>query len=243
MNHPIRLLIIEDDVRIAEIHRRFVAKVPGYEVVGIATDYSQAREQLEVLQPDLVLLDVYFPDMNGLELMREIQADQRDTDVIMITASNELESVREAFRGGAFDFIIKPLVFERFQATLRKYADYHHKMKGFAEGKAVAVDQTEVDRLWRGGDTKGGVQGDGALAPGFGLLLPKGIDRLTLDKVYSVIGYSGEGLTAESVSKHIGVSRSTARRYLEFLVSQGKLVADLSYGTVGRPERIYRTDR
>lgn len=66
----IRVLIVEDDLRIAEVNRRFVEKVEGYEVVGIATNGQEARDQLELLQPDLVLLDIYFPDMDGLDFCR-----------------------------------------------------------------------------------------------------------------------------------------------------------------------------
>jgi two-component system CitB family response regulator len=69
-------------------------------------------------------------------------------------------------------------------------------------------------------------------------LLPKGIDKLTLIKVMEVLD-AGQGLTAETVAKQIGVSRTTARRYLEHLISQEKIAADLSYGTIGRPERVY----
>jgi two-component system CitB family response regulator len=227
---PIQVLIIEDDLRIAEINRRFAEKVPGYQVIGIATDGDQAKEQLEVLRPDLVLLDIYFPDINGLELLWFIQQHYRETDVIMITAAKELDAVREAIRGGAYDFIIKPLIFERFQTTLLNYRQFYHKIRKLKE-ESKQVDQEKVDQLLRGVENKGVKDS----------YLPKGIDKLTLEKVSIAICNVTEGLTAEEVAKEIGASRSTARRYLEYLVSKGEMAADLSYGAVGRPERLYRS--
>ncbi|KHF26952.1 Transcriptional regulatory protein DcuR [Anoxybacillus sp. BCO1] len=60
MTKPIRVLIVEDDKRIAEINRRFVERVPGYEVIGIATNEQEGKELITVLQPELILLDIYF---------------------------------------------------------------------------------------------------------------------------------------------------------------------------------------
>ncbi|KEO84006.1 response regulator [Tumebacillus flagellatus] len=221
------VLIIEDDLRIAEINRRFVEKVPGYQVIGIAADGLQAKEQLEVLQPDLVLLDIFFPDMNGLELLRYIKEHHRTTDVIMITASKEVETVQDALRSGVFDFIVKPLVFERFQKTLVRFQDYRQKVDRLKKERGP-IGQEEIDGL---------IHSAGEKKESY---LPKGIDTLTLEKITAVISQEHVGLTAEAVGRQIGVSRSTARRYLEFLVSKEEVIADLSYGDVGRPERVYR---
>lgn len=226
-DQKISVVIIEDDLRIAEINRRFLEKVPGYQVVGIAADQQQAIELLEILTPDLVLLDIFFPDMNGLDLLRMIQQHFAHTDVIMITAAREVDAVREAIRGGVFDFIVKPLVFERFQKTLLHYLEYRRKLNQL-KADMQQISQEEIDQL---------IQNTGKTASS--PYLPKGIDKLTLDKVISVIRIASGGLTADAMGKEIGVSRSTARRYLEYLVAKGEVIADLSYGVVGRPERIY----
>lgn len=228
MSQSLLVLIIEDDPRIAEINRRFVEKVPGYQVIGIATDRQQAEEQLEVLRPDLVLLDIFFPDMNGLDLLRYMQEHHRDTDVIMITAAKEVDTVRDAIRGGVFDFIVKPMVFERFQKTLLHYQEYRSKLNRLKTERG-RIDQAEIDQLLPGHGAK----------PQNESYLPKGIDKLTLEKVSAVISQAATGLSAEEVARDIGASRSTARRYLEYLVAKGEAKADLSYGVVGRPERVY----
>ncbi|MDQ0199285.1 response regulator [Neobacillus ginsengisoli] len=224
----ISVLIIEDDVRIAEINRRLVEKVPGYHVIGIATDEQQAKEQLAILRPHLVLLDIYFPDMNGLAFLQVIRQYFQETDVIMITASREINSVKEALRSGVFDFIVKPLVFERLKNSLENYQEFRSRLRKI-QNENQHVNQEEIDKLMEKIGQKE------QLTP----YLPKGIDKITLHKVTEVLNQSEEGLNAERLAKKIGISRPTARRYLEYLVAKEQISADLSYGDVGRPERIY----
>lgn len=225
----IRVVIVEDDLRIAQINRRFVEKLEGFEVVGIATDKQQAHEHLDILAPDLVLLDLYFPDMNGLDLLHDIQKNNPHTDVIIITAAKEFDTVREAIRGGVYDFMIKPVVFERFQEKLKSYQKYHQQMTLLGESNKQ-VDQEGIDQLIWGA-------GDRADREAY---LPKGIDKITSEKILSFIHGGPEVLTAEELGRMAGFSRTTARRYLEYFVVKGELVADISYGTVGRPERVYK---
>jgi len=70
--------------------------------------------------------------------------------------------------------------------------------------------------------------------------LPKGIDRLTLRRVIDALADAPDSLTAMQMARTMGASRSTARRYLEFLVAEQAVSAELGYGDVGRPERRYR---
>lgn len=225
----IRVAIIEDDVRIASINQRFVEKVAGFEVVGIATDRAQAHEQLEILSPDLVLLDLYFPDMSGLDMLQHIQWGYPSTDVIIITAAKEFDTVREAIRGGVYDFMIKPVVFDRFQEKLKAYRKYYEHMKQLG-GANKQIDQQGIDQLlWRTGER---LERE--------MYFPKGIDKLTSEKILIYIEEADDVWTAEELGKRGGFSRTTARRYLEYFVEKGVLVADISYGTVGRPERVYR---
>ncbi len=222
----LRVLIVEDDHRIADLHRRFTEKVAGFEVVGIASDYSDAAEQAHILKPDLVLLDLYLPEGNGLDLLLELRGQNLVVDVILITAAREAETLQRALRGGVFDYIIKPVVFNRFEESLNKFALTRQRL-----AKAKDVDQAEVDRLMHGSVENPSSPSD----------TPKGIDPLTLEKVQALFPKGSDGgLSADALGKAIGASRSTARRYLEYLVSAGFLEADVNYGTVGRPERFYR---
>lgn len=221
----IRVLVVDDDLRIAELHQRFVEKLPQFEVVGVANCIADAHDMVEILQPDLVLLDLFFPVGNGMDLLKRIRNRDQPSDVILITAAREMSFLQEALRGGVFDYIIKPVFFPRFQEALQKFSEYFNHLQG-----GGALEQKDVDRLLHA--RRGDQSVSGAI--------PKGIDSLTLTKVRAVFDDPQViDLNAEQVGRAVGVSRSTARRYLEFLASEGFLKADLIYGVVGRPERRY----
>ncbi|WP_229088232.1 MULTISPECIES: response regulator [unclassified Brevibacillus] len=214
-------------MRIIDINKRFVSKIEGFEVIATATNGTDAKELLSCTRPELVLLDVYLPDMLGTELVWHIRQHYREVDVIMITAAKEMEMVQEALRGGVFDYIVKPLVFERFRERLESYREHVIRTR-----EAVEVDQEVIDQML----TRRLVTPKNR-----DVSVPKGIDLLTLEKVIEAIRQTGDkGVSAEEIGREIGTSRTTARRYLEYLVLEKKARADLIYGTVGRPERKYR---
>lgn len=225
----LEVLIVEDDLRIAEIQKRFIEQVEGFQTVGIAASYIEAKSYMDLLQPDLILLDVYFPDMNGLDLLKEAKQQPKRMDVIMITAAKEINKVQEAISIGVFDYIIKPVIFERFKNALIRYREYYTKLVELGNDQLL-VTQEQIDALLRKD-----IESHSSDRP----LLPKGIDPLTLVKVLEVLKTVTNGVTAEFVAKEMGVSRTTARRYLEHLIAEEKIEADLAYGTVGRPERVY----
>ncbi|MFD2371478.1 response regulator [Brevibacillus sp. GCM10020057] len=223
----VEVLIVEDDLRIVDINRRFVSKVDGFEVIATATNGAEAKELLAVTHPHLVLLDVYLPDMLGIDLVWHIRQHYRDVDIIMITAAKEMDIVQESLRGGVFDYIVKPLVFERFRERLENYREHLLQTKAARE-----IDQDLIDRIL----TRSRIPGKPKETA-----MPKGIDLLTLEKVLEAMRRTGnKGVSAEEIGKEIGTSRTTARRYLEYLVQEKKARPELIYGTVGRPERKYR---
>lgn len=219
------VLIVEDDPKIAEIHRHFTEKVDYFSVCGIAGTLEDAAKMSELLVPDLILLDLYFPEGLGTDVLWQIRSRHQATDFILITAAKELDPLQEAMRGGVFDYILKPVMFPRFQEALERYHDYRARL-----ADQGTIDQQEVDRLLHA--YRETVPGEPEH--------PKGIDPLTLKKIRELFS-SGptEGLNAEEVARRIGASRTTARRYLEYLSAQGQLQAELIYGAVGRPERRY----
>lgn len=223
MNASTRVMIIEDDLKIAELHRRYLEQMGGFEVVGIATSKVEAEMQLEVLEPELVLLDVYLPDGTGIEILARLRSLNQQCDVILITAARDVETLQQAMRGGVIDYLLKPVMFPRLEAALKKYQkrteQLHH---------ADGLDQSLVDEMMQ----------SAAAEKSSEVRLPKGIDGVTLEKIRALFR-EDKPYTADEAGENIGASRTTARRYLEFLISIGELEADVNYGSVGRPERCY----
>jgi len=219
------VLIVDDDPKIAEIHRHYTEKVEGFAVCGTSDSLEDAVKMTEILEPDLILLDLYFPEGLGLDILWKVRSKRQACDVIMITAARELGPIQEAMRGGVFDYIVKPVMFPRFKEALEKFRDHRTRLQdGFP------VDQQYIDRLLH--PYKESNPGEPNL--------PKGIDPLTLRKISQTFDQGDpDGLSAEEVGAQTGVSRTTARRYLEYLTANGELTADLVYGAVGRPERRY----
>lgn len=222
------ILVVEDDFRIAEIHRAFIEQSDGFCVVGMARNGSEARALMAERGDEvaLILLDAYLPDVEGLTLLWDLRRQYLHVDIVMVTAAREVETISEALRSGVFDYLIKPIEAARLHQMLARFR---------REREALAcrneMSQDELDH----------VLARLTPAPRASLsALPKGIDRLTLTSVMEALAAASTPLTAMQVAKAMGASRSTARRYLEFLVAEQGVNAELGYGDVGRPERRYR---
>ena len=109
----IRTLIVDDDFMVAKVHAGFVAALDGFEVVGTASTGADALAAVQRLRPDLVLLDVYLPDMTGLEVLRRLRAESVDVDVVVISAARDVESIRSALHGGVLHWQVMPVSFGR----------------------------------------------------------------------------------------------------------------------------------
>ena len=219
------VVIAEDDPKISEIQNRFIERIDGFEVVGIGNTIAESEDIIEVFQPDLVLLDIYFPDGNGIDLLWTIRRLYKNIDIILITAAKDVSTLQEAIRGGTFDYILKPMVFDRFRSALTKYLDHRNKLQ-----ELTNLKQTDIDQIIRPDQQP--TQSE--------TTIPKSIDPLTLEKVEDEVKQlEKNGINAEEMGSRVGISRTTARRYLEFLVSKGTVKPNLVYGSVGRPERLY----
>ena len=90
----VRTLIVDDDVRVADIHKGYVERVEGFEVAGVANRGTEALRRVLDDQPDLVLLDIYLPDLGGLEVCRRLRAAGNLVDVIAVTAARDVDTVK-----------------------------------------------------------------------------------------------------------------------------------------------------
>lgn len=226
------ILVIEDDFRIADIHKAFIEQSDGFYVVGMARNGSEAKALMAQHANDvhLILLDAYLPDVEGLELLWAIRRDYVHVDIVMVTAAREVETISEALRGGVFDYLIKPIEAARMSQMLIRFRHEREVLANYAE-----LSQDELDHVLARLQPSGAGRSAQKMR-----VLPKGIDRLTLRAVVAALQASSQPQPAMQVAREMGTSRSTARRYLEFLVSVQLVNAELGYGDVGRPERRYR---
>ena len=225
----ITVMIIEDDEVAAKIYEQFTHKVDHFNVVATASSGEQALELLEVFTPQLILLDVFLPDINGIELLWEIRKKYRGIDVILITAANDTETVGEAIRGGAFGYLVKPIIVDKLLSTLKQY-----KIARLQLHEDKSIDQDKIDSFFRT-PNKQSIGEEVEV-----MNIPKGIDKHTLKLVRNSLQEIKGSISADELGQIIGMSYSTVRRYLEYLVSCNEMEIEISYGTVGRPERKYK---
>jgi response regulator of citrate/malate metabolism len=220
----IHTLVVDDDFRVAELHAEYVARVGGFTVAGQAHSGNEALEQVDRLRPDLVLLDFYLPDLSGLEVLRRLREGRhRSIDVIAITAARDIGSLQAAMRGGVVHYLIKPFRFAAFEEKLTSYAVARARL-----AKMDSANQGEVDRVFA------------ALRTSRRADLPKGLSDATLELIIQTLDQSRSGLTAAAVADAAGLSRVTARRYLDYLCRLSMAGVTMRYGGPGRPEHRYQ---
>src|SRR5215207_2705263 len=224
----IQVLVVDDDFMVARLHSSVVARQPGFEVVGAARTGADALAAVRSLRPDLVLLDIYLPDMSGLEVLRRFRESSTDypVDVMVISAARDLDTLRGALHGGVFQYLVKPFEVESLRSRLEDYASYQAELYDLIE-----AHQNDVDRVFRAHGGRG--------APP----APKGISPETTELVLGALGGLADaevGMSASECAEATGLSRSSTRRYLEHLVAVGRAEMRPRYGVAGRPERRYR---
>jgi response regulator of citrate/malate metabolism len=219
----IRVLVVDDDFMVARVHTGFVSRVAGFEVVGTSHTGAEAVRAAAALEPDLVLLDLYLPDRFGLDVLADLRAAGHECDVMVITAAKEADAVRGALRQGVVDYVLKPFGFEDLRERLERYAAQREALT-----EAQVRGQEDIDRvLSRSGSATQ-------------VALPKGMSPQTAQLVERALRAAPGNLSATEAAELVGVSRVSARRYLEYFCSIGQAEVSLRYGSAGRPERRYR---
>ncbi|MFD5945495.1 response regulator [Streptomyces collinus] len=219
----IDVLVVDDDFMVARVHRAFVERVEPFRVVGTAHTGGQAIEAADELRPDLILLDLYLPDLFGLDVIPRLRTAGHDCDVMVISAATEADTVRGAVRRGVVDYLLKPFDFEDLRLRLERYAAQRGRLL-----TTVVRGQADVDRVLAG-----------AFAPAPASTLPKGMSVETAGLVEQALRAADGTLSATECAALTGVSRVSARRYLEYFHGTGSAEVSLRYGAAGRPERRY----
>ncbi|MCS7232762.1 MAG: response regulator [Synergistetes bacterium] len=217
----INVLIVEDDPMVAEINRKCVNMVDGFSVVGVARSAVEAKRFLEISAVDLIILDIYMPGESGITFLKELRRLGYKVDVIMVTADNQSADVEEALRYGVFDYLIKPFDLGRLKCALCSYLKKKSKIK-----ESQSLSQSDLDVILAGREEQS--------------FEKKGFDRRTIERILSAVRSLGKPVSAEEVSKVLGISRVTVKKYLDYLEEEGLLISEICYRSAGRPITLYK---
>ncbi|OXM83260.1 response regulator [Paenibacillus rigui] len=236
-----RVLLVEDDPMVQEVNRQFVERVDGFRIIGTASNGADGLSMTRELLPDLLILDVFMPMMDGMNTLTAIRAEGLQVDVIVISAANDKQTIQHMLQNGAIDYIIKPFKFERVQQALEQFRSKKQSLQAIQN-----ISQQQLDYLLFGHTSPGepvispapaspSIQAAGLAASEE---LPKGLQAITLKQIVQFLSVCSTPLSAEEVAEGVGIARVTARRYLDYLEKHGQVRLDLQYG-VGRPVNKY----
>ncbi len=216
-----KILIVEDDPMVALINKRFLENMGFKDILGPVQTEEEIIKVLDKENIDLILLDVYLPKKNGIDILKSLRYKKYLTDVIMITAANSVEEVKRAFAYGVTDYLVKPFEFERFEEAINKY-----KQKNNLLNKREALSQQDIDVISKSLEEK--------------IELPKGLNQKTLDRIMEFLKENqGKVWTLREIAYELKISNVTIKKYMDYLDDVKKVNVTLTSGNVGRPEYKY----
>ncbi|EOU1110775.1 TPA: response regulator [Clostridium perfringens] len=216
-----KILIVEDDPMVALINKRFLENMGFKDILGPVQTEEEIIQLLDKENIDLILLDVYLPKKNGIDILKSLRYKKYLTDVIMITAANSVEEVKRAFAYGVTDYLVKPFEFERFEEAINKY-----KQKNNLLNKREALSQQDIDVISKSLEEK--------------IELPKGLNQKTLDRIMEFLKENqGKVWTLREIAYELKISNVTIKKYMDYLEDVKKVNVTLTSGNVGRPEYKY----
>lgn len=220
----IKVLIVEDDPMVAKLNSMYLDKVDGFKLSGIAKSLDEALSILKKHKIDLILLDIFLPNSNGIELLKKLREADNSVNVIIISAASDVSTIKKAMSYGVRDYLIKPFEFDRFNKALLSYKETINYI-----GEKSKLNQKEIDSHLLGRD----IEKANAL--------PKGLNKITLIKIWKNIKTLRFSIfSTEEIAEIVGISRVSMRKYLEFLKDIQVLDMEIEYGSIGRPIYKYK---
>lgn len=227
----IKVLIVEDDPMVALINRRYLEMIGNVEVIGPVVSKEEVLKVLQKEEIQLIIMDVFLPKENGLDILKEIREEGILTDVIMVTAANGIDELKKAFSFGIVDYLVKPFEFDRFKEGIEKFRRKRDMFRG-----AKKVNQEMLDNLLslKGGDIITESEED----------LPKGLNNRTLKRIIDFLEENKEQTwTLRELAREIKISNVTIKKYMDYFEMKEIVYVQATSGNVGRPELKYKLQK
>ncbi len=210
---PARVLLADDHAVVREGLRAVLQAEGGIEVVGEAKDGQEALEACRALSPDVVLMDVRMPGMDGLEATRQIKAEMPRVSVVMVTMHENPDYLLEAVRAGAAGYVLKDSSGERIaEAVGRTLAGESPLEEGLAMRLLERLVSEEGDES-SSGTFEVPTAGAGAATSRD---LPEGITPREAE----VLSLMARGLTNPQIGEELGISRGTAKVHVQNIIAK-----------------------
>ena len=220
-----QVIIIEDDPMVAAIDKQYVEADSQFRVVRTFKSGGEALAHLPELKADLIILDYYTPGMNGTEFVDQLHTLGESPFIIAVTSANDTHIVQGLLARGVLDYLVKPFQFPRFRQALDRFL----QARRLLEQGPGSMDQSAIDQL---------VHHREAVPPG--TPLDKGVNFSTLSRIRRFFDENPEHFfTSEQIAEHVGLSRITVRRYVNYMVDQEEITSSIDYQTGGRPSIRY----
>jgi DNA-binding NarL/FixJ family response regulator len=196
VTEPVRVLIADDQALVRAGFRSILESQPGIEVVGEAADGRDAIDLVRKRDPDVALMDIKMPDIDGLEATRRIvaAADNR-TAVLMLTTFDLNEFVYDALRAGASGFLLKDVLPEDLVAAVRVVASGDALI-------APAITKRLIEHFVRAAPPAGG---------------PGELDELTPREI-EVLTMIGKGLSNQEIARDLVLSEATVKTHVKHVL-------------------------
>lgn len=221
----IKVLIVEDDPMVAQINKRYVESLNGFKVLGISTNGNEALKFVKTNNVDLIILDIYMPNVDGIKFLKEMRKNNIMTNVIMVTAANETNSIDEALTLGAIDYLVKPFEYERLKSSLESYLQRYKLLN-----KSTVVSQEDIDKITM---RKNNIKND--------YITQKGLHVNTLNRIRKFMRDNCDRiLSTDEIAEKLTLTKVTVRRYLDYLEVISEVELIIEYGSIGRPSHLYK---
>jgi DNA-binding NarL/FixJ family response regulator len=202
---PVRLLIVDDHPVVRQGLRTFLETRPDFEVVGEAGDGETAVAEAARLRPDVILMDLVMPGVDGLEALARIRAADPGARVLVLTSFASADQVLPALRRGAAGYLLKDAAPAEVEAAIRAV----HRGEGLLDPAVTPTVLAEVARP------------DGAKsAPA--VVSDPGIDSLT-PRERQVLGLLGRGLTNAAIARELYVAEKTVKTHVSSILAKLRL--------------------